>query len=197
MTIRKLLGILAVALLALLGLGLTPEPASAQTPGLSEPFPGNPHWFRYTGYEAVVQFHVDASAKGMHPLLVDAAASWNQNSPYTHMQVLPLGGDCRGQTTFCVTVAEANNYACGQGNTFYNYTTTSYGHRHFTPALIAMNALDCGLTLLQMKYLMCHEAGHAWGVNHDDATSIRPCSPGDGLPVENDRNVRNFLHVSG
>lgn len=174
----------------------TAAPAEAVTPGNSVPFPGNPHWLRQTGLEAVVQYHVDGTAKALHPVLADAVSKWNEQSPYMHLQLLPLGGDCRGQTTYCVTVAEANNRPCGSATTFLNWDTTSYGHHHFYPAFIAVNLQDCGLDLLEVVYVMCHEVGHSQGVEHDPQTSIRPCSPGDARPVQNDYNVRNILGAS-
>lgn len=187
---RRIAVILAAVLVSLLGL---PSPASAQTPGKSTPFPGNPHHYRLSGQEAVVRFAVAPSAKALHPLLQDAATSWNNNSPYMIVQTLPLGADCSGWTESCVIVAENNNTNCNHADTFLNTIPGSLpGHNHFLNALIAGNFQDCGLSLLQLKYLMCHEYGHALGVNHD-STGIRPCSPGDGLPVGNDYNVRNIL----
>lgn len=164
------------------------------TPGNSKPFPGNPHWQRNPGSEVVVQYRVDGNAKALHPLLADAVYQWNNRSPgspYMHLQLLPLGADC--VSYHCVTVAENNTIGCGEGYTLLQWSGNVPGHLHMLPALLTVNLQDCpGQTLLWAKFLMCHEVGHTQAVDHDP-TAVRPCSPGDGLPVVNDINVRNIL----
>lgn len=188
--------VLVVALLVVSfsPVSITPA-ADAQVPGNSQPYPGNPHWLRQVGVTQVnVQFHVDSTAKALRPFLVDAANSWNANSPNFNMVVLPLGGDCRGQTSYCVTVAESNSHACGNAQTFLSWTGDSSGHYHMNPALIAGNFQDCGLTLLWVKVMFCHESGHAQGVDHDPPSGQRPCDWNTGMPMPHDVNVRNILH---
>lgn len=188
-TPMKVLLILLVIGAALL---VAPNKAGATDP--PQPFPGNAHWYRGTNPSALVYYRVDASAKALHPLLADSVNMWNENSPYMQMVLVPLGGSCPGGY-HCVTVAEANNYPCSTGDSYLSTVDTPYYHRHFTGVLIAVNLDGCGQSLLYAKYLMCHFVGHSQGVN-SGPDGWRPCSPGDGRPTEDDRNVRNYLGVA-
>jgi hypothetical protein len=191
MTNRLRIAVVLALALAFAVILATPNVGSASTPD-AEPWPGNPHWSRQAGSEALVQVQVDASAKGIIPLIDDSVAMWNAQSPFMQIYRLPGGVECYFGV-HCVVVAEANNYPCGGGQTYMDWNSS----HHFQPALIAVNLADCGVSLLYAKYTMCHEFGHTQGLQHAGGATIgvRPCSPGDGRPTQSDLDVRNYLGV--
>lgn len=135
----------------------------------------------------VVIVRDETGATEVRSSLERSVADWNGATPTVQLRIEP------GTGTGCVRAAGEIRVCLTRSDGYAGETTTSHDGSHITSATVLIDGIRSGRHL---GAVVCHELGHALGLDHrdDGSTCMRP-APTVTTPDQADRDAVRDAHA--